>query len=115
MGNGFSEKEMLWVVSAEDYEKWVNNEYLYCGDADLFDLPLAAPVKIVFWLHDGGWYSNYDFTNADDILIVLDAEYIYTYEEFFEQSGYETFEEEFTLSNGQEVVAFGYRKIDDKE
>lgn len=111
MSNGFSDKELLCVVTEEDYDKWEEGEYLYCGDTTDFDFPLASREEIIEKLRSDEWYEEYDFDDENDVEVVFAAEHIYEYDEFFSHEGFDFFEEEYNLSNGYAVVAFGYREI----
>lgn len=109
--NGFTEKEVLWIVTEDDYIKWrYDEEYLYCGDIFSCDYPLATIDDIISALKEEEYYDECDFGDYENIERIIKQEHVYTFDEFFAQPGYDKFDKDYYLSDGQTVVAFGYRK-----
>ena len=81
-----SSTHSLTMCTKDDYEKWKNGELVYdCWDDELIEPSKQLPDE------DRHYDNQYQ-----------------TPEEFFNNSDYETFEENFTTPNGEEVIAFGY-------
>lgn len=53
-------------------------------------------------------YPYVDWDDKDEVNQVFEEEEIKTSEEFFNDDWYETFEQSYTTSKGEGVVAFGY-------
>lgn len=85
-----SSTHSLTMCTKDDYEKWKNGELVY----DRWDDGLINPTE---QLPDEDQYYDKQYQ---------------TPEEFFNNPYYETFKEEFTTPNGEEVIAFGYYGYD---
>ena len=82
-----SSTHSLTMCTKDDYEKWKNGELVF----DRWNDELVSPEDKE--LEDE--YGDKDY---------------FTYDEFFDyyNSEYETFKQDFTTPNGEEVIAFGY-------
>ena len=94
----------LTMCSGEEYEKWKNGEIL-CWK---YEHKFGTKEDIIGELKSKSYYSDTDWDNEDDVHDVFSDEGIQTFEEFFENEYYETFEDSYVTPNGEKVVAFGY-------
>lgn len=101
----------LTMCSGEEYKKWEKGKVLYWRNKNKF----GTREDIIEELKDARWSFNnklcYPDTNWDDedeVRDIFSDEEIKTYDEFFDNEYFETFEQHHTTPNGDEVVAFGY-------
>lgn len=101
----------LTMCSSEEYEKWENGEVLYWKDKDKFgtreDIIEELKTLRYSWSKEL-YYPNTNWEDEDDVSDVFSDEGIETYEEFFDNDWFETFEQLYTTPNGEKIVAFGY-------
>lgn len=100
----------LTMCSGEEYKKWERGEVLYWRSNDKF----GVREDIIEELKDArySWgelrYPDVNWEDEDEVADIFSDEEIQTCEEYFDNEWFETFEEHYTTSNGDEVVAFGY-------
>lgn len=100
----------LTMCSGEDYKKWKDDKVLYWKDKEEF----YAKEDIIEELKESRWYSgelrypDVDWSNEEEVSEIFEEEEIQTYDEFFDNYDFETFEDSYTTPNGEKVVAFGY-------
>lgn len=101
----------LTMCSSEEYYKWADEKVLYWRDEDKFgtreDIIEELKNARYSWNNELR-YPNINWNDEDDVSDVFSEEGIKTYEEFFDNEWYETFEQSYTTANGDKVVAFGY-------
>ena len=100
----------LTMCSAEEYEKWRNEEVLFWKEQDKFGTreEIIAELKTLKSWGGGLWYGNVDWENEDEVHDVFSDEGIMTYDYFFNDYYYETYSYSHTTPSGDDVVAFGY-------
>lgn len=100
----------LTMCSGEEYEKWEKGEILYWGEIDKFDTRenIINALKTARWYSGGLMYDNVNWENEDEVEDVFYDEGIKTCEKFFDNDYFETFEQSYTTTNGEKIVAFGY-------
>ena len=100
----------ITMCSDEQYRKWKSGEILYWKAEDKFGTreEIIEKLKTLTWYNDGLCYDDVNWDNEDEVNNVFSDEEIKTCEEYFENEWFETFEESYTTSNGEKVVAFGY-------
>lgn len=100
----------LTMCSSDEYEKWERGELLYWENKDKFvsrEKAIKELKEKKYW--DGSlMYPHVDWNDEDEVNQVFEEERIKTSEEFFNDDWYETFEQSYTTSKGEGVVAFGY-------
>ena len=94
----------LTMCSGEEYQKWENGEVLFWKWEGKF----GTKEEMIKMLKVKSWLSNVDWGDEDAVNDVFLDEGINTCEKFFEDCDFETFEDRYTTSSGEEVVAFGY-------
>jgi hypothetical protein len=94
----------LTMCSGEEYQKWENGEVLYWKWKNKF----GTKEEIIKELKAQSWYSNVNWDDEKEVNDIFSDESIQTCEEFFENEYFETFEERYTTTSGDKVVAFGY-------
>lgn len=94
----------LTMCTEDEFKKWENGEVLFWGDYGKF----ATREEIINELMTKSWYRNTDWRNDDDVTSLLYDEGVKTFNEFFEDDWYETYNQEYTTPNGEKVIAFGY-------
>ena len=95
------------------YDKWKNNELLFNDNTDKF-ITHEEAEKLISEMFER--YKNLDISEEelsdDNINEYYHDTSIFTYERFFEDDTYETFEHSYTTENNERVVAFGYHGHD---
>lgn len=101
----------LTMCSGEEYKKWENGKVLYWSDKNKF----GTKEDIIEELKNArySWnnelcYPDINWDCENNVSDVFSYEGIKTCNEFFDNEWFETFEQRYTTSNGDEVVAFGY-------
>jgi len=94
----------LTMCSGEEYQKWENGEILFWKWEGKF----GTKEEMIKMLKAKSWLSNVDWDDEDAVHDVFSDEGIKTCEKFFEDCDFETFEDRYITSSGEEVVAFGY-------
>lgn len=103
-----SSTHSLTMTSKEEYNKWKNGEMLF-NDGEF-----TTREKAIEDLKKQEWFNkhnpDFDFTDEDRVNEALREEEYYTYKEYwnYKEEDYETFEDTYETSKGDEVVAFGY-------
>lgn len=100
----------LTMCSSDEYEKWERGELLYWENKDKF---VSREKAIKELKEKKSWngslmHPDVDWDDEDEVNQVFEEEEIKTSEEFFNDDWYETFEQSYITSKGEEVVAFGY-------
>lgn len=94
----------LTMCSSEEYKKWKDGKVLFWRWKDKF----GVREDIIEELKCNSWLSDVNWNDEDEVNEAFSDEEICTYEEFFENEWFETFEQRHTTPSGDEVVAFGY-------
>ena len=94
----------LTMCSSEEYDKWKKGEVLFWGEGGKF----AIREEIIEELKKNPWYSDVHWDDEDRVNNILSDSDVETYEKFFENEWFETFEQHYMTPGGDEVVAFGY-------
>ena len=100
----------LTMIDGTVYKKWENGEVLFWEDNDEF----YTREEIIEELKKSTWYSgelcypDVNWEDEDEVSDIFSEERIKTYEEYFENDWYETFEQSYKTPNNEEVVALGY-------
>ena len=124
-----SSTHSLTMCSKEDYDKWVNGEFMFdtykdelvemditITDSDkaearnLYDRKKDRYWKEWSQLSEeevNEWYDKYMYENKK-----IDTYRYKTYDDFFEDEYLETYEERYTTKSGEEIVAFGHYGYD---
>lgn len=101
----------LTMCTAEEYRKWENGEVLYWEDKDKFgtreDIIEELKTLRYSWSKEL-YYPDTNWEDKDDVNDVFSDERIMTYEEYFDNDDFETFEDRYGTPSGDVVVAFGY-------
>lgn len=87
-----SSTHSLTMVDYSDYTKFKNGEYVFDTDCDEL-VPLEV-AKAEFEA-DPSYWDNF-------------SDRYKTFDEYWDESDYETFSQEFTTKNGDKVIGFGY-------
>ena len=111
-----SSTHSLTMCSDDEFTKWKNGEILFWCDYDKF----VVKESIIETLKNERYcYGNkeiiYPDVNWDDEDEVNDVFYeagVKTYEDFFDDSYFETFKDSYVTPNGEKVIAFGYYGYD---
>lgn len=118
-----SSTHSITMCSENEYDKWKNGELLFNRWDDEFitkeGIIEKAKVKQEKYLkekEEGKTLYNYQekYTNAKNDEELFEAEYdeedgdYYTYDRFWNDMDYETFEDSYTTKDGEKVIAFGY-------
>ena len=100
----------LTMCSDSEFDKWKSGEVLFWGEEDKFATrnEIIEELKVKKWYNGLMYYANTDWNNNDEVDGIFSDERVRTYEEFFDDEWYETFEQEHTTPNGEKVIAFGY-------
>lgn len=93
----------LTMCSNEEYDKWKKGEVLFLEEDEKF----ATREEIVEELKKSPWYSDVNWDDEDRVDNILSDLDVKTYEQFFEDKWFETFERHYTTPGGDKVVAFG--------
>lgn len=106
----------LTMCSGEEFDKWAKSEVLYWRDRDKFGTreEIIEELKTLrySWGSKELYYPDVNWDDEDEVSDVFSDERIKTYEEFFNDEYFDTFEDSYTTPNGEEVVAFGYYGYD---
>ena len=94
----------LTMCSREEYDNWKSGKILYWRWHDKF----YTREDIIEELKTKSWCANVDWDDEDQVDEIFSDENIQTCDEFFDDDWFETFCQEYTTPNGEEVVAFGY-------
>lgn len=94
----------LTMCPNEEYDKWEKGEVLFWGEDEKF----ATREKIIEELKKDSLYSDVNWDDEDRVNDIFSDLNVKTYQEFFENGWFETFEQYYTTPGGDEVVAFGY-------
>lgn len=110
-----SSTHSLTMCSGDEYDKWKNGKVLFWQWQDKF----AAKEDIIEELQNARYrysnelkYPDVNWEDEDEVNDIFSEEKIQTYEEFFDNYDFETFENSYKTPNGEEVVAFGYYGYD---
>lgn len=98
----------LTICSNEEYDKWKKGEVLFSE----LDEKFATREEIIEELKKNPWYSDVNWDDEYKANNILSNSDVKTYEKFFENEWFETFEQHYTTPGGDEVVAFGYYEHD---
>lgn len=102
----------LTMCSGEEYTKWENGEILYWKERDKFGTreEIIEELKNLrySWGNRELYYPDVNWDDEDEVSDVFSDERISTYEDFFEDEWFETFEQSYVTPNGEKIVAFGY-------
>ena len=100
----------LTMCSAEEFEKWKNEEVLYWKERDKFGTKeeIIAELKTITWYNGELCYPNVDWNDEDTVHDIFCDEGIETYDKYFDNYYFETFRQTHTTPSGDKVVAFGY-------
>lgn len=92
----------LTMMSREDYNKWRDDGLYLSGDDVLTveDIKKEYEEKIKSNPKYKDWYPTLeDYINENDFK---------TYDMYWEDTDYETFEDSYRTKSGEEIIAFGY-------
>jgi len=105
----FSDDSCLFVVLKEDYDKWKNDELLFCGSG-ICDYPLISQDELIGTLKNDLFflYEDVDFDNPDELKKVFKEEKVFAHRDFFPAWGYNIIYGTYCLPGDKKVVAFGY-------
>ena len=100
----------LTMCSGEEYKKWGKGEVLYWRSNDKFGVreDIIEELKDARYTWGELRQPDVNWEEEDEVADIFSDEEIQTCEEYFDNEWFETFEEHYTTSNGDEVVAFGY-------
>lgn len=122
-----SSTHSLTMCSESEYDKWKNGELLYHIYHEKFKtkeqiLEDAKNSREEYLEKQKNGETLYCYqeeyaraeTNEDLLKIELDNKYWKTFDSFWDyvECEYETFEREYTASNGEKIIAFGYYGYD---
>lgn len=94
----------LTMCSDKEYKKWERGEILF----NKYEEKFGTKEEFIEELKEYSWFSNINWNNEDQVRDAFSSEGIQTCDEFFENEYFETFEQRYTTTNGDVVVAFGY-------
>ncbi len=89
----------LTMCSDDDFQKWKDGEVLFRKWEKEF--VTIDELKKEF-------ANEIDWNNEDEVEELLSDKRIETYDEFFNEIDFETFEQEYTTPSGDKVIGFGY-------
>lgn len=95
----------LTMCSDDEFQRWKNGDVLFCGWDDSF----ATKEDIIKKYSDK--YSEWrevDWEDKEMVEELFNDYEIRTYDKFFDNEWYETFEQEHITPGGEKVIAFGY-------
>ncbi len=96
----------LTMCSDDELQKWKNGEVFFWGLNKKFATNDEIMVELM------KQYGEIDWDNDKEVVTLLSEEEIKTYDEFFNENNFETFEQEYTTPKGDKVIAFGYYGYD---
>lgn len=94
----------LTMCTEEEYLKWENGEVLFWKWENKF----GTKEEIIKELNTQSYYSDANWDDEDEVHDIFSDEGIKTYEEYFDNNDFETFEDRYGTPSGDVVVAFGY-------
>ncbi len=89
----------LTMCSDDEFQKWKDGEVLFRKWEDEF--VTIDELKKEF-------ANEIDWNNEDEVEELLSDKRIKTYDEFFNENEFETFEQEYTTLSGDKIIGFGY-------
>jgi len=101
-----SSTHSLTIVSAEEYEKFKNGEYVWNREHDVLQSVEDAKKSLI----EDRKKWDVSFEETEEEVEELMEENTQTFDEY--GSDYETFYEEYETKSGDKVVAFGYYGYD---
>jgi len=102
-----SSTHSITMCSKEEYEKWESGEVLL-DESWWAEEKFITKEEAIQKLKENEYYNDLDFTDEDAVDEALREEYIYTFEQYWDNCDYETFSSTYTTKNGEEIIAFGY-------
>ena len=102
-----SSTHSITMCSKEEYEKWASGEVLL-DESWWAEEKFITKEEAIQKLKENKYYNDLDFTDEDAVDKALREEYIYTFEQYWDNCDYETFSSTYITKNGEEIIAFGY-------
>lgn len=92
----------LTMCSDDDFQKWQDGEVLFWG----WEKEFVTKDELIKKLKKQ--YDDVDWNNDEEVETLFSELEISTYDEFFNENYYETFEQEYTTPSGDTIIGFGY-------
>lgn len=102
-----SSTHSITMCSEDEYNKWKNGELLYDYWHEEFITKKEYEEKIKKEKEE--YFKKYPNETEEDFEeYIEDDKQFFNYQDFWDYIDYETFEDSYTTSKGEKVIAFGY-------